>query len=461
VLADDLGVSRNTIVLAYERLTGEGYLEPRKPVGAFVSAKVLADAPPPAAHTGIEDVAAKGDQRNKRLIFSGESHHVISPYEQPVSYDFWVGRPDARLFPIKVWQQISRQMQDVHDGNSAYGHPAGLWSLRQAIADHVGAARGIRATANEIIVTNGIQEGLNILARMFIAQGTSVAVENPCYSGAANVFKSHGARLVSADVDEQGIQVAQLPKDASFIYVTPSHQYPVGVTLSAQRRVQLQDWAKKAHAYIVEDDYDSDFFYDAAPLPALKSQDTFDQVIYMGTFSKSLGAGLRLAYMVLPPHLAQAAIKVKALINNCTPWFTQAVLSEFMTSGQFLHHLRRTRMTYSARRDHLVRALGQHFGGSEIYGTQAGMHLAWQLPDQAPNAVEFERLMRGHSVGVYSFQTGNALVLGEAAMARYARSLMLGFAALDEAEIDEGVRRLAQAIRRDRSQEADALIAAS
>lgn len=445
VLADDLGVSRNTVVHAYEKLVGEGYLEMRKPVGAFVSTKAVVGSPMPAVELTAEDSEAFAAHRRERLVFRGESHFVISPYDRPVLYDFWVGRPDARVFPAKIWQQISRQLHETHVGNSAYGHPGGLWELRQAIADHVGAARGIRTTAHEVIVTHGIQEGLNVIARMFITGGTPVAVENPCYLGAANVFRSHGAQLLPTAVDSRGVDVERLPKEAAFIYVTPSHQYPTGSMLSPERRMQLLEWALRTHAYVVEDDYDSDFFYDSAPLPALKSLDKNDQVIYMGTFSKSLGAGLRVGYMIVPPHLASTAIAIKGLMTNCMPWFTQAVLAEFMASGAFQHHLRRTRMIYNARRDFLIRTLSQRFGGSEIYGAQAGMHLAWELPHSAPAAFDLERLARSYGVGVYSFGTGNALLMGDDINARYARSVMLGFAALDEREIDEGVRRLVKA----------------
>ena len=446
VLADDLSVSRNTVVHAYEKLVAEGYLEMRKPVGAFVSNKVVVGGAVTEAQSEERVPSVTAVHRHSRLVFQGESHFVISPYDRPVLYDFWVGRPDARLFPAKVWQQIGRQLHETHVGNSTYGHPAGLWELRQAIADHVGAARGIRTTANEVVITHGIQEGLNILSRMFIAEGTPIAVENPCYLGAANVFKSHGARLMATAVDSRGVDVEALPDDAAFIYVTPSHQYPTGSTMAPERRMQLQDWAIRSNAYIVEDDYDSDFFYDSAPLPALKSLDKHEQVIYLGTFSKSLGAGLRIGYMIVPSHLASAAISVKALFNNCMPWLTQAVLAEFMHSGAFLHHLRRLRMIYNTRRDFLLKTLMHRIGGAEIYGAQAGMHIAWQLPDGAPSAFDLERLARSYGVGVYSLRTGNSMVLGDEAQTRYAHAMMLGFAALDEHEIDEGILRLSKAM---------------
>lgn len=447
ILAADLGVSRNTVVLAYERLMSEGYLETQPPNGSFVSRDLVFDSPSllEAPVTDEEDAAAM--RRRARLVFRGESHVVVSPYDKPVPYDFWVGRPDARLLPARTWQQlINRKLQRTRIGIGGYGDPAGSWELREAVADYVGFARGIKATASQVLIINGIQEGLNILARLFVRHGTQVAVENPCYRGAANVFASHGAQLMPVAVDEHGIDVDNLPQEAAFIYLTPSHQYPTGATLSLARRERLLEWAEHLCAYIVEDDYDSDFYYHGAPLPALQSLDTHDQVIYLGTFSKSLGAGLRMGYMIVPRHLAAAATTVKALTNNCSPWLPQALLAEFITSGAFMHHLRRIRTIYRARRNRLFAALEEHFGDVEIRGAQSGMHLLWLLPDDFPTAFDLERHCRSEGVGVYSIKTGNALVVGKAADARHGRTVMLGYAALDEDEIAEGVRRLAVAL---------------
>ena len=218
-------------------------------------------------------------------------------------------------------------------------------------------------------------------------------------------------------------------------------------TLSPQRRHRLHAWAARCGSYIVEDDYDSDFHYDATPLPAMKAEDEHDQVIYLGTFSKSLGAGLRVGYMILPPHLVADACCAKALLNNCSPWYAQALLAEFLSSGAFAQHLRRVRTIYRARRNRLIQALEQRFGEARVAGAQAGMHLAWQLPPGLPPAAELERQARAYEVGVYGLATGNALVTGPAAEARFERTVMLGYAALDETEIDDGVARLAQACR--------------
>lgn len=445
-LAGDLGISRNTVVLAYERLVGEGYLEMRQPIGTFVSRHIIFDGPVPTAPV-INEQDPAASHRRARLVFRGEPHAVIPPYEKPVPYDFWVGPPDARLFPANAWRQlVKRRLRTLADGISSYSHPAGLWELRQAVADYVGAARGIKAAPSQVLIINGIQEGLNILARLFIRPGTEVAVENPCYRGAANVFASYGARLRAVAVDEYGIDTAQLPAEAAFILLTPSHQYPTGATLSHERRVALLDWADATRAYVIEDDYDSDFYYDAAPLPALQSLDTRDQVIYLGTFSKSLGAGLRVGYIIVPPHLVNATTTVKALLNNCSPWLLQALLAEFVISDAYVHHLRRVRTIYCARRDRLLDALDAHFGEVDTFGSQAGLHLIWRLPPCSAPAFDLERRMRRFGVGIYSIKSGNALVIGAAADVQYARTLMLGYAALDEAEIAEGVRRLAESL---------------
>lgn len=445
-MASDLGVSRNTVVLAYEQLVAEGYLEMRPPLGTFVSSTLLPDCldtPLPVPLTPGRNVV---QQQCARLRFSGQPHIVVSPYEKPAKFDFWVGRPDSRLFPILDWiKNMRRRLRYLQDGNSGYGHPAGLWELRQAVAEYVGAARGIRADATDVLIVNGIQEGLSILSQLFVREGTGVVIENPCYRGAANVFASHGAKLLPVSVDDEGMRVNDMP-EAALAYLTPSHQYPTGATLSMVRRAQILDWAQRHQSYILEDDYDSDFYYDHAPFPALKSQDESGRVIYMGTFSKSLGAGLRVGYLILPPNIFEAAMTAKALLNNCSTWLIQALLADFLKSGAYQHHLRRIRTIYAGRRNALVTALNEHFDGSAITGAQSGMHLIWTAPVGVPAAFDVERRARDVGVGVYSFHTGNSHLHGGVAKARYARMVMLGYAALTEPEIREGIRRLAHAV---------------
>lgn len=444
ILATDLGVSRNTVVLAYERLAAEGYLEMRSPIGVFVARNVIFDSPslPKALVTPDEDGPV---HRDPRIVFRGESH-IVAPSPDPlVRYDFWVGRPDARLFPAKAWEKALHQTMIEHGlGIGAYCDPAGLHELRSAVAEYVGVARGIRTSSDQILITNGIQEALNVLARLFVRDGTKVAIENPCYCGAANLFMTYGAQMVAIDVDDDGMDTRHPPEDVAFAYVTPSHQYPTGATLPLDRRKQLLDWAGRTRSYVLEDDYDSDFYYDSAPLPALKSMDEIDRVIYLGTFSKSLGAGLRIGFMVLPDSLVKPATTVKALLNNCSPWLPQKLLARFITSGAFAHHLRRIRTIYRDRRDCLLEVLGEHFGELDMRGTQGGMHVLWRIPDGFPDAPTIQREARRRGVGIYDLRSCNVRIFHGDKL--NARSLVLGYAALDEDAITDSVALLADAI---------------
>ncbi len=447
-LAIDLGVSRNTVTGAFARLVAEGLLEAREPIGTFVARQALATGPPMQTIRPVDGRLRHGPmQRRHHLKFRGQSHAVLAPYEDLLEYDFWVGRPDARLFPVRTWQSL---LVDMLRGSPRhlcdYGDPQGLLELRRAIANHVGATRGIATDPARILMTNGIQEGLNILAWLLIAPGVTVAVENPCYQGASNVFISHGAMLHAVPVDREGLQTARLPRSVPLAYVTPSHQYPMGATMSLARREALLSWAAANGGYIAEDDYDSDFFYDGAPLPALKSLDRNDQVVYFGTFSKSLGAGLRIGYMILPAELCEPARHAKALLNNCQPWLEQAALAAFIADGAYAEHLRRLRQLYAARRNHLCAALDHCLLDWQVEGLGGGMHLVVQLPVGGPDARTVEANARAHGVGVYGIESGNAVLLDTQPDDSLHRRLLFGYAALTETEISDGVLRLRAAM---------------
>lgn len=445
-LASDLRVSRNTVMGAYARLIAEGLIESREPTGTFVVDRVHDEGPSvvPLPCVGAGLVPAS---RAVHLRMRAESHQVMPPYAHELGFDFWVGRPDARLFPMRAWQSLLLRMLR---GNARklcdYGDPQGLWELRVAIAAHVGATRGIATSPERIVVTNGIQEGLNLLACLLVAPGVQVAVENPCYRGAANVFVNHGATLLPVAVDRDGLDPCYLPATAALAYTTPSHQYPLGATLSLPRRQALLDWASACGGYVAEDDYDSDFFYDGTPLPALKSLDRNDQVIYLGTFSKSLGAGLRIGYMVLPVELVESACHAKALLNNCQPWLEQAALAAFIADGGYAHHLRRLRQLYAARRNHLCAALAHFLPDWQVDGHGGGMHVVARLPEEGPVAREVEALARASGIGVYGIDSGNALMLGVPDTDALHRVVLLGYAALNETEVSDALLRLRQAV---------------
>lgn len=470
LLATDLCVSRNTVVLAYERLGAEGFLEMRGPRGTFVAATPTIDRPadpdfetplqspgstaereasePHDSKPGNGSAATRAQPEVVGTAFAGCAHTVVPPHGEPLPYDFWVGRLDARLFSTRHWQRLlARTVFEMPIGNSLYTAPAGLPALRQAVAHHVGIARGIAARADDVLIVNGIQEALNIVARMFVRTGTRVAIENPAYLGAANLFSSYGARLVAVDIDEDGIDTDRLPQNATLLYVTPSHQYPTGATLPPERRERLRAWAEDVGAWIVEDDYDSDFHYDGAPLAALKARDAAQRILYCGTFSRSLGGGLRIGYMVVPPRLMATATTIKALLNNASAWYPQALLAEFLESGAFLHHLRRMRAIHSARRDALLGALVRHFGEAKFSGTQSGTHLVWHTPRGLPATPELRACAGELGVGLYDFDSANVYTADARMRVRHARSIVLGYAALDERELEVAVTRIAQAVR--------------
>jgi GntR family transcriptional regulator / MocR family aminotransferase len=449
-LSAQLRVSRNTAVLAYERLIAEGYIRTKPYVGTFVSPDLpdtafLSAATQPLAAVSAEAPAETGNGAEDEPHL--RTHRLADPNRRRLVADFWVGRPDSRTFPLKAWSQhIKARLKSAGTKLTTYSDPAGLLELRQAIAKHLAPARGIVCDPDQIIIVGGCQDGFNLVGRLLVKQGSTAVVESPCYQGAAYVLESLGAKLHPVPVDHDGLDVSQLPHVRGAVaYVTPSHQYPIGVTMSLQRRIELLSWATQYDAYIMEDDYDSDFRFVGSPLTALKGLDRNERVIYLGTFSKCMGPGLRLGYVVAPRRLVENFRRMKMLMNNGQSWLEQAAMADFMASGEFGRHLRRIRQLYRERRDALLEALHKHFGECEVYGEQAGMHLVWKLPEGLPDAREVEAKGLAAGVGVCSLATGSAMRFDERDGGD--RLLMLGFVALTEKEIEDGIARLAMALK--------------
>jgi GntR family transcriptional regulator/MocR family aminotransferase len=450
-LARELALSRNTVAFAYERLAAEGYIATKPKAGTYVN-HAIPDASVLVRRRGT---LSRPDFRRERPgrtpPFSGRAQRLWSDEKRRPQFDLFVGRPGASGFPARFWRRAAaRHLSHPQRCLTEYGDARGLLALRQGVARHLRATRGILASPDQIVITAGIQGALNLIARVFLAGRTlwTVAIENPCYQGAAYLFASYGARLFPVDVDERGIKVERLARFAgSLVYVTPSHQFPTGYTMALDRRLHLLDWARRTGSYIVEDDYDSDFRYDGPPLTALAGLDRRGRVLYLGTFSKSIGAGMRLGYIVLPEHLLEQAQIVKALLDNGNPWLEQAVLADFLREGEFLRHLRRIRSLYVAARDALLDALRAHFGAVTVSGTEGGMHVMWQLPAHLPDAQSMQALALSCGVGLYplaaaaGFEFENRQRFGK-------RSLILGYTALTAAELREAIARVALRLRR-------------
>jgi GntR family transcriptional regulator/MocR family aminotransferase len=454
-LARVMKLSRNTVVLAYEKLAQEGYLAMRCGAGTFVAdplPEAYGDAIPLNGGASAGDADAEADSILAgpnyppvllqpgvlRMVQNGPSDHEIN---------FWYGSANCRNFPLREWRQLLiENLSRASTNISGYGPPEGILELRQAIAAHVSNNRAIPIDADQVVVTAGTQEALNLVSRLFVQSSVRVAIENPCYLGAALVFRSYGGTLVPLPVDESGARTDALDGcGASLIYVTPSHQFPTGATMSARRRFELLRWAQKNGAYIIEDDYDSDFRYDGPPLAALAGLNRNSSVIYLGTFSKSVGPGLRTGYAVVPKQLIEPMRHAKGLANYGHPWIEQIVLADFINNGGFARHLRRIRQSYGQTRDALLECMQEQFGPVEVHGSDAGMHIMWTLPPFCPSASEVAGIAASEGVGVYTIEKVGAHEIGPS---RYKRALVLGYALLSPAQAREGIFRIARGLDR-------------
>ncbi len=442
LLSEQLNVSRNTIVLTYDRLIAEDYICSRKTIGTFVNPEL------PESSLTIRNDKDKVLQEvihSKRnpVNFNGRVHSLENPNKSKLDIDFWVGRPDPDSFPLKSWKKLMlHHLQSPNFNMTDYHESSGIPDLRQAIVDHLLPARGIKASQKQVIITNGSQQGLNIVARMLINKGAKVVTECPCYQGAVFVFESYGAVIHSVDVDDNGLKVSELPDlPIKMAYVTPSHQYPMGSTLSSDRRISLLDWARKVGAYIIEDDYDSDFRHHGSPLTALAGQDQYNSVIYLGTFSKSIGAGLRIGYLIVPPELIETTKTIKKLMDNGHAWLDQAVLADFISSGAYSKHLRKIRRVYINRRDALIEALNKYFGDVNLSGLEGGMHIVWKLSEHMPDASQMKKIAEKVGVGIYILGSGAAHEFEKKENNK--RTLLLGYSSVPEDRIQEGIKRIA------------------
>jgi GntR family transcriptional regulator/MocR family aminotransferase len=448
-LSEQLSVSRGSVVIAYHHLAAEGYLETRSASATFVSRNLPEDfiranpshetMPPPARAV---DAAEPFPSPSQPL-------QLFDPEQDKLLCDFRMGRAEKSFFPMKAWRRLIPEcLGGAEHALSQYGDPAGYRPLRIAISNHVLRARGVRCAPEQVIIVAGCQEGLNVISQVLLSPGSAVAVEDPCYQGAAGVFEAHHAQLIPIPLDDGGMDITALAASAAKLaYVTPSHQFPLGSTMNLERRKGLIKWAVEADAYVIEDDYDSDFRYERSPLSAVKSFDTTERVIYIGTFSKSIGAGLRLGYMVVPPQLARASIAAKALMNNGHPWLDQAVMAEFIRSGAFEKHLRLIRKHYLGRRNHLIAQLRLRLGPDcVVKGAESGMHLAVYLPGMGMTAHELQIRLKAKGVGVYALQESPARQFN-----RFAHDediLLLGYAGLTEQKISIAIEKMAEVLQR-------------
>ena len=361
-VASELGISRSTVTEVYGRLGAEGYLEGRAGGGSVVSAAQWPARPrlPVAALSPTPRASA--------------TRAYATDQQATAAFNCRPGHLDPALFPVAAWRRCAIAALDRPINQ--YGDPAGTPELRTALAHWVTRSRGVAATAAELFVTAGAGHAVDLIARVLVDPGDLVAVEEPGYPVVLELLRSHGLRVVGVPVDEHGLVVDAIPAAARLVYVTPSHQFPLGMVMSRQRRLELLAWARTTGAAIIEDDYDSEFRYTARPLEPLQRLDRDGRVLYVGTFAKTLSAGLRLGFMIAPPSLLPALRAIRAVVDRCPPTATQAAMTQFVTDGHLDRHLRRTRAVYTERRRLMWDALSRHLPSEyERLPAAAGLHL--------------------------------------------------------------------------------------
>ncbi|HXA20524.1 MAG TPA: PLP-dependent aminotransferase family protein [Thermoanaerobaculia bacterium] len=419
-LAAELNVSRLPVVNAFEQLLHEGYIEGRAGSGTYVKDSIPDELARPVMAP---------PQRTAALL------RPAPPRLGP----FCVSLPALDRFPLRLWSRlVAKHAKQLTIEQMAYGDAAGHAPLRRAVADYLRTSRAVHCDASEVLIVSGSQMALQICARALLGRGGTVCIEEPGYPGAREALTGTGARIVPIPVDDEGIVVDQIGRRVRAVYVTPSHQYPLGMSMSASRRLALLEWARRGGAWIIEDDYDSEYRYASRPLGALQGMDTASRVIYIGTFSRVLFPALRLGYVVVPRDLMDSFVRHRESIDLFSPLLEQLVLTEFLTEGHFGRHVRRMRALYEKRRDALVRGLREHAGGLVPHNIDAGLHIATFLPE----GVDDRKVVRDAALRGLDAIALSACYAGPRAKS----GLVLGFGGTSERRIAVACRTLGEVL---------------
>lgn len=437
VLASELGVSRFPVLNAYAQLLAEGYIESRIGAGTVVSTSIP-DQLTSSGPTGVRHLTTHSQPRPVAHRASMCAPSGNFPWLGGWGA-FGVGQVASDQFPLHLWSNlVARHCRNMETDSFRYGDPKGSKALREALATYLRTARALHCEAEQIMIVSGSQQALELSARVLLDPGSRVWMEEPGYRLAANVLTLAGCHLVPVPVDIEGLDVvagiARCPK-ARAAFVTPSHQFPLGVTMSASRRLRLLDWAERAGAWIIEDDYDSEYRYGSMPVASLQGLDRNARVIYIGTFSKVLFPSLRLGYLVIPSDLVDRFLAVRRTMDLSPPGFHQEILTEFIAEGHFARHLRRMRVLYGDRRAALVESVNKELGAMvEMTGDEAGMHLAVTL-EHGSNDVEIAERAARQNLWVWPLSPsyiGNSPRQG----------FILGFGSTTTTAIPDAVRKL-------------------
>jgi len=443
-LAKSLGISRDTVESAYSQLHAEGFIERRVGSGSFVSerARRLPGRGKPRQSNVASDTAPRLSQRGSALFQSGGVRDFLKP--RP----FAPGVPETRSFPLQIWERLQRQVLKEH-GTQALLHspPEGMEPLRRAIADYVSLERGARATPERVLVLTSSQQALTLCATVLLDAGERIFVEDPVYHGARKAFDAAGLTCVPVPLDGDGLQVEHLlassktaGESARAVFLTPSHQFPTGATLSLDRRLAIIEWARAHQGWIIEDDYDSEFHYASKPFACVQGLDPNDRTIYIGTFTKSLFPGLRIGYMVLPTPLVAPMAAARTLLDGHSAPIPQLTLARFIEAGHFGAHVRTMRAVYAERRDVLARLVRKHLSDFvEAKVPAGGMQMPCVFIRDIPEreAIESARRAGIDLLGLSTLHASNPLRAG----------FLMGFAAHTPHELETAIRKLANILR--------------
>lgn len=433
--ASQYELSRGTVVSVLERLQAEGYITSRVGFGTWVN---RVEAPRPARQ------ATKTPAYIRR---------VISTYKRPQPWvdlafvdgvrPFRIGVPAINEFPSEVWGRIAAtRARNFRPWLKSESDRRGYRPLREAIAEYLRTSRGVRCTAEQIVLVSGIQQALDLLARLLLKRSDPIWMEDPGYFGARIAFENVGARIIPVPVNNEGLSVSagiKICPDGKGAYVTPAHQFPLGVTMSLERRMALLSWASRVGAFVIEDDYDSEYRFVGPPVPALQSLDNHSNVIFIGSFSKTLFPALRVGYAVLPLPLIDLFMGFRYRTDFRNSSFDQAVLCDFIVNGHLGRHLRRMRNLYAERLATLMEGAKQHLDGLlEISNIRAGLYTIGYLKNEMTSQ-KAEKLAAAQGVEV--------LAVDRCTLRRPdPKALLLGFGGFDELAIRRGIVRLARAL---------------
>jgi len=436
-LARYLKISRTTVTMAFEHLMLEGYIRGKQGSGTFINEDIPEQLLFANREINVSDRQKRSDSMERKIPGSNLStvlererndYNAFAPFKP--------GVPDLSEFPFRKWGKLlAHSANTLNIERFGYGSSAGYKPLREAIANYLRIARGVKCRANQVIITSGSQQGISLVCRVLLERGASVGFEDPGYVDAQNILHSNDVDLLPIPLDAEGINFKRIKEKPGLIYVTPSHHYPLGITMSLNRRLELLDFANSIGAWILEDDYDSEYRYNGLPLSALQGLDNSGSVIYMGTFSKVMFPGIRLGYLVVPGALIDPFIAARLLADRHSPFFEQSAMEMFLSEGHYGRHVRKMRLLYQKRRETFYSLIEQHLNDYfDLHPTEAGLHtVAWLKQHSNDKQFAMQMLKKGIYTPALSGYT-----------MRYEQKpgLVLGYAAYSGAKIERTILQM-------------------